>query len=67
MYFSVFIPLCMKIYGKMHRIQMYVVVTLKKNLLQAEARDRMKPQSLSQGGRLLPKQATKLLKRYPNL
>ncbi|KAK3554173.1 hypothetical protein QTP70_019106 [Hemibagrus guttatus] len=34
---------------------------------QAEARDRAKQQSLSQGGRLLPKQATKLLKRYPNL
>ncbi|XP_053476118.1 coiled-coil-helix-coiled-coil-helix domain-containing protein 1 [Ictalurus furcatus] len=34
---------------------------------QAEARERTKPQTLSQGGRLLPKQATKLLKRYPNL
>ncbi|XP_060780807.1 coiled-coil-helix-coiled-coil-helix domain-containing protein 1 [Neoarius graeffei] len=34
---------------------------------QAEARNQMKQQTLSQGGRLLPKQATKLLKRYPNL
>ncbi|XP_062850837.1 coiled-coil-helix-coiled-coil-helix domain-containing protein 1 [Trichomycterus rosablanca] len=34
---------------------------------QAEARERAKQQTLVQGGRLVPKQATKLLKRYPNL
>lgn len=33
---------------------------------QAE-RENAKQQALGQGGRLLPKQATKLLKRYPNL
>lgn len=33
---------------------------------QAEARERLKAQTSAQGGQLLPKQATTLLKRYPN-
>ncbi|TSK22609.1 Coiled-coil-helix-coiled-coil-helix domain-containing protein 1 [Bagarius yarrelli] len=34
---------------------------------QEQAREWAKQQTISQEGRLLPKQATKLLKRYPNM